>query len=714
MKKQSNSTKNTAKAHSYRFTVGRILQIIVALVFLVFIGRFIYLGLSKTVNGVDLSKRTKSLYSTSETLTASRGTIYDRSGSVVAEDTNLYTIYAILDKSSINYKNKPEYVVDKEKTAEKLSTVLSLSKKQILKYLSKKNVYQVQFGTAGSNLTLDQKKKIQKMNLPGIKFTETPSRLYPNGVFASNLVGLTSTQSDKKTGDQSLVGVMGIEAYFNNELTGKDGYKITSASSTSSKNNVYKPAQNGNNVYLTLDSQLQSFLETQMSAIKSKYQPKKLTAVVEDMKTGQILAASQRPTFNAQTRKGLSNSYRDVLTQDSYEPGSVFKILTLSAAIETGNYQPNSYYRSGSLTLGGSTIHDWNNSGWGSIPFWQAFPRSSNVGFALLERKIGAKKWKEYLKKYHIGQKSGITLPGEQAGSISFSGSLDQAVTSFGQGVNVNVWQMMQAFSTLGNNGQMVKPQLVKKITDADGKTVKSYQVQKVGSQIYSAATRKTIVQEMKRVMNANYGTGHAYKISGLDIGVKTGTAQIASKNGGYLSGDKNYIFSVVGIYPTKNPRYCVYITMQQPKYLGKGAEVILSSIFKPLMKRVALYAQNQSSDVKVVKVPSLTGKTISKAKAEASASGIELEVLGSGKKVIAQGLSSGETLIKGNKLLVNTGGTLTMPDMTGWTSNYLEEFTKLTGIKISQSGSGTVSSQSLKAGSSLKSAKTIKIKLKE
>lgn len=154
---------------------------------------------------------------------------------------------------------------------------------------------------------------------------------------------------------------------------------------------------------------------------------------------------------------------------------------------------------------------------------------------------------------------------------------------------------MMQAFSSLGNNGQMVKPQFVDKITDANGKTIKSYQVKKAGKPVYSKATCKLLIKNMKRVLNKQIGTGYAYKMSGISLGVKTGTAQIAKPNGGgYLTGDSNYIFSVVGVTPTKNPRYCVYLTLKQPRKMTVSAEKILASIFKPVMRRVVIMSKSE------------------------------------------------------------------------------------------------------------------------
>ncbi len=719
MKKNSNLKLQKSKAHSYRFTVGRVLQVAVALVFLVFTARFLYIGISKTVNGQNLSARTKQLYKRNQVIKATRGTIYDRNGLAIAEDSHLYTIYAILDKSSINYKNKPEYVVNKSETAEKLATVLPMSADKIYRYLNpKQKAFQVQFGTAGSGLTSKQKKKIEAMKLPGIKFLATPSRLYPNGNFASHIVGLAQPVYDKKTNAQNLVGTMGIEAYFNKTLTGTDGYRISSVDASEYQmpngNQVYKPVKNGNNLYLTLDSQLQSYLESHMTDVQKAYDPTSITAVVEDMKTGKILAASQRPTFNPQTKKGLTKAYRNILVQDTYEPGSVFKVLSFAAVVNSGNYNPNEYYRSGSVNVGGSTIHDWLTSGWGTIPFSQAFERSSNTGFVKLEQKMGAKTWNKYLKKFHIGQKTGITLPGEQPGFISFKTPVDQAVTAFGQGVNVNVMQMMQAYSSLANNGQMVKPQLVDKITDSNGKTLKGYEIKKVGSKIYSNKTKKVVLANMKRVLNKQSGTGNAYKMGNADIAVKTGTAQIANpKGGGYLKGDSNYIFSVVGVYPTKDPRYCIYLTIKQPHLAGTTAEKILASIFKPMMSRIITMAKSDNSTT-TVSVPNFKNMTVAQASAKAKQVGLNLVKVGEKDRITAQGIKSSEKLESGDKIFVYTSGKINCPDMKGWSFNDLHQFSNVSGIKLSIKGTGTVTSQSVAKGAELKSGEKIKVNLKE
>ena len=439
-----------------------------------------------------------------------------------------------------------------------------------------------------------------------------------------------------------------------------------------------------------------------------------MTVVIENLKTGKILAASQRPTFNSQTKDGISKAGSNLLVQSSYEPGSVFKILSLAAAVNSGNYNPKSYYRSGSITVSGSTIYDWQKSGWGTIPFSQAFPRSSNVGMVYLEKKIGAKLWHKYLNMFRITHKTGITLPGEVSGSLSFSSPVDQAVTSFGQGVTVNVMQMMQVYSALANNGQMVKPQLVEKITDSSGKTIKSYKVQKVGKKIFTAQTRKVVMQNMKKVLDKEIGTGHIYYMKGKDFGIKTGTAQIAKSTGGYMTGDRDYVFSVVGITPTANPRYCIYLTMKQPSKLGSGAETILAQIFKPMMSRLVLLNKGDKSASAVVKVPKFTGMTYAKAKKTATSNGLSLVRLGTGSKVLSQKAGAGETVSVGSTVFVLTSRKISLPDLTGWSESQIEAYASLAGIKLQLSGSGKVKSQSLAQGTVVKSGTKLKVELKE
>lgn len=709
--------RKVSKSHVNRNVVGRLLQISMAFVFLLFVGRFLYLSISKTIAGENISERVSNLYKRDEILKSVRGAIYDNSGNVIAEDSHSFTLYAILDKSSLDYKGKPMYVVDKEKTAEKLSTVIPLSEKKILKYLHPKHkAYQVEFGTAGSGISLATKKKIMAMHLPGIHFDETPSRLYPNGRFASHIIGIAQPFNDKKTHSINLIGTMGIEKYFNKVLSGKDGRRIALVDAGEYQlpggQHSYKAPINGNNIYLTIDSQLQIYLENLLDAVQNKYKPKALTAIVEDVKTGKIMAASQRPTFDPATRKGLNDNWRNILVQDSYEPGSVFKILSITAAIQEGKYNPKEYYRSGSITFNGSTIHDWNYTGWGAIPFEQAFPRSSNIGMSILVNRLGRHTWRRYLDNYHIGKKTNITLPDENSGLINIHSQIDQAVTSFGQGINVNAMQMMQVYSALANSGQMLKPQLVEKIVSSSGKVIKRYKKIKVGKPVYSQETAQTTLKLMRDVVEKEYGTGMTYKIPGKSIAVKTGTAQIAGIHGGYLKGDRNYLFSVVGLTPADNPRYCIYITMKQPQIMSDPPETIMSLIFKPLINRVSVSSKVDMMDEQIT-IPSVKGQSREQAVRLLEKMGLYVETIGSGHKVEAQSILANTKVNPNSKIIIFTGGIIRCPNMKGWTIKQVTQFANISKVKVEVLGKGKVYKQSRIPRSILNRNSKVKVELR-
>ncbi|MCT7893576.1 MAG: penicillin-binding protein [Lactobacillus iners] len=709
--------RKVSKSHVNRNVVGRLLQISMAFVFLLFVGRFLYLSISKTIAGENISERVSNLYKRDEILKSVRGAIYDNSGNVIAEDSHSFTLYAILDKSSLDYKGKPMYVVDKKKTAEKLSTVIPLSEKKILKYLHPKHkAYQVEFGTAGSGISLATKKKIMAMHLPGIHFDETPSRLYPNGRFASHIIGIAQPFNDKKNHSINLIGTMGIEKYFNKVLSGKDGRRIALVDAGEYQlpggQHSYKAPINGNNIYLTIDSQLQIYLENLLDAVQNKYKPKALTAIVEDVKTGKIMAASQRPTFDPATRKGLNDNWRNILVQDSYEPGSVFKILSITAAIQEGKYNPKEYYRSGSITFNGSTIHDWNYTGWGAIPFEQAFPRSSNVGMSILVNRLGRHTWRRYLDNYHIGKKTNITLPDENSGLINIHSQIDQAVTSFGQGINVNAMQMMQVYSALANSGQMLKPQLVEKIVSSSGKVIKRYKKIKVGKPVYSQETAQTTLKLMRDVVEKEYGTGMTYKIPGKSIAVKTGTAQIAGIHGGYLKGDRNYLFSVVGLTPADNPRYCIYITMKQPQIMSDPPETIMSLIFKPLINRVSVSSKVDMMSEQIT-IPSVKGQSREQSVRLLEKMGLYVETIGSGHKVEAQSILANTKVNPNSKIIIFTGGIIRCPNMKGWTIKQVTQFANISKVKVEVLGKGKVYKQSRIPRSILNRNSKVKVELR-
>lgn len=706
-----------------RVIVGLILIVAMSAVLLLFISRFAYIATSGHVGSVDLTKKTEQKYSQNKVLLGKRGTIYDVSGNIIAEDSNVYSVYAILDKKYNDTDGKPLHVVNKKKTAKVLSKYLPLSQKKILTYLKKKNQFQVEFGSAGKNLSLNTKKKIEAEKLPGIQFTDTPSRLYPNGTFASHIVGLAqlaNTDEKKKTtdeDDEKLTGILGIEKYFNNALTGTNGLQTSKRDTFGyeipNSKVVTKQPKNGSSIYLTLDSRLQSYLEQLMTNVQEKYKPVKMTAVLMNAKNGKIIAASQRPTFNASTKKGIGSMWRDSLVEDTYEPGSAFKLLTVSAAIDAGTYKPNEYFQSGSVKVADRTIYDWDKDGWGWIPYYQAIPRSSNTGLVKIEQQLGAKKYAKYLKKFHVGEKTGITLPGEVSGNLNLKSKVSQATTSFGQGVNVTVIQMMQYLSAIANNGTMVQPQIVDHTISNNGQ-VKNYDTKVVDHPI-KASTAKKVRKLMEQVVYSDYGTGGAYKIPGYKIAVKTGTAQIAGSDGNYLTGSSNYVFSVAGMAPAKNPKYILYVTMQQPKNMTDSESQMMSRLFNPLMKRALKSEVNDEDlDANSISMPKLTGTSLSTAKSKLKKLGLTVSQVGSGSKVVQQLPAAGEKVIKNQRVVLLTEGAMTMPNIKGWSKNDVLKLAEITGADFKLTGTGYASSQSIKAGNIIPSDDTVTVKLKE
>ncbi|WP_057151692.1 penicillin-binding transpeptidase domain-containing protein [Secundilactobacillus similis] len=713
MKQSPKRTVTSQQARRNRRVFGRTLLMLFTIVLVLFIARFSYISIGKNIDNVNLSAQAQRLYTATQTLKAQRGTIYDASNEPIAEDTSTYSLYAVLDKRQKSLAGEPLYVTHKQRTARILAKYLPISRKKALAYLTpdKQNTFQVEFGAAGQNISLSTKAKLQKAHLTGLNFVQQQARLYPNGIFASHLIGNTTA-----TAKGQLVGAMGIESTYNSLLKGTDGFK-----KIKQDNNGYqipgsaqkdRKPKNGDNVYTTLDSRLQTLLETEMSNLEGKTNAKSMNAVLMNAKTGAIVAATQRPTFNPQTGKGLSQIWRNTLLQDQYEPGSTMKIFTMAASIDSGNYNGNATYASGRYQIGDRVVPDWNTSGWGTITYNKGFALSSNVAMAHLEQQMGAKTWKKYIKRFKFLQSTHFGLTGEQAGSMQFTHTIEQADTAFGQGIQVTAMQMMQALSAIGNNGKMLKPYLISKIVDPNtGKTVKSYGKKVIGQPV-SAATAKAVRKHMEDVVYKSYGIGSDYKIKGVKIAAKTGTAQVSDGKSGYLSGDNSYLYSVAAMAPADNPKYIMYITMKQPTLPGtETATQLLADVFKPVMKR-ALQEDSSANATASTKMLSYVNRSVKVAKSELTAQGYRVTTVGTGTRVLEQSPTAGQVVMAKQRVILMTSGTRSMPDLSGWSKSDVLRLGELLGLKVTASGSGYVKSQSIAAGKSLTGTNQLTVKL--
>lgn len=700
---------------------GNALLIATMAVFLLLGIRFIYIAVAKQVQHVSLSKQTQALYTEQQTVHAKRGTIFDADGNPIAMDTNTYTVYAVLNKHQVSMSGKPLYVTDKTKVAQVLSKALHVDEQQIMKALNPQNkgAFQVEFGAAGKNLSIATKQTIEKAHLSGIDFTTQSARLYPNGTFASHLIGYAQPTT-LANGTSSLVGKMGIEQQLNRQLTGTNGVKQMKHDSQgntlpNSQRNPRK-VKNGDNVYTTLNPDLQNLLENQMQILYSKLQPKNMVAILMDTKTGAILAGTQRPTFNASTMQGLSDEWNDLLVSDPYEPGSTMKGISLAASIDSGHFNGNATYQSGRYQIGNSVVPDWNPAGWGVITYSKGFDLSSNVAMAHLEQQMGATTWRKYIKNFKFLKSTNSGLPGEAAGSMQFAQPIEQANTAFGQGITVTPMQLMQAYTAITGNGTMIKPYYIRKIVNPNtGKVVQQGKRTVVGHPI-SADTAKQVRSHMTDYVYKSYGMGKDFKISGYKVAAKTGTAQVVGSNGQYMDGMDSTLNSVIGMVPASHPRYLMYITVNQPKQVPeKTITQWENDVFSPVM--TAALAMNKHtalpSKATTATIPKLTGKSVDDAKQALTDESLTPIVVGDGAKITAQLPTAGNRSLTNQRVFLRAGDNMTMVDMTGWSMGDVLEFGKLTGISIRTSGSGFASAQSLPAGKTLQANEPVTVKFK-
>ncbi len=702
-------------------------------VFLVFLfaiiilfARYCYLSLSPSINGRNMKVFAANRNTVSKVLKAKRGTIYDSEENILAHNVTSYTLIAYLDENR-STSTKINHVKDIDATAKALAQVLDGNEEDIKNRLQKgkdSGKYQIELGTIGKNITEMKKSEIETLNLPGIDFEEGYKRYYPNGDFASYILGYAKTNEKKDEKGKivtSIDGELGIEAKFDEELKGTDGhlqyqrdrfgYKIPDTAETRIE------AIDGYNIYLTIDSNIQRFVETEVQAINENYSPEWSMISVMDAKTGDILASSGTPSFNPNLRDLVS--YQNPLVSNAFEPGSTMKIYTYMCAIEKGTYNGNATFRSGSIEVADAVIKDWNNTGWGTITYDKGFEYSSNVGVStMIGHFIDRDELKSCFKKYGFGQSSGIDLSKENLGTLGFKYPVEVANASFGQGINTTAIQHLKALSMLANNGQEVTPHVVSKIVDPNTEKITYERKVEKTEALVSESTINKIKELMYNVVNSTdpEATGKKYAIEGFNVIGKTGTSQIYDeKKGGYLKGENDYIYSFAGMYPKDNPEIIIYAAIKKP---NTPTSSTLSPSVVNLMKNIAKYknifenkVQNNSSVTSLV-LENYTNKKLEDIKNILNQNNIQTVIIGSGDKIIAQYPNKGETVLSYDKVfLITSSDQGKMPDIIGYSRSDVIYLMKTLGYKYELEGYGHVVEQSIKPGEDV-GENVIKIKL--
>ena len=672
--------------------------------------RVTQLALSEEIDDTNLQALAKKRTTKTDIIKAERGNIYSSDNEVLAQNVSSYKLIAYLSPSRTTDEDNPQHVVDKEKTAKELAPILGISEEEILGYLNKEGIYQTEFGSAGKGLSELTKEQIEKLNLPGIDFEESLKRYYPKGDFASYVLGYAkeeTTVDQDGNEETNMEGEMGIEKYYDSTLKGEDGYvtyqKDLRGYKIAGTNEISKDASRGKDIYLTINSSIQFFVEQALSEAEANYNYQWFTIMIADAKTGAILASSTSPSFDPNVRN-ITN-YLDMNVSSPYEPGSTMKIFTYMCAMEQGVYNGNETYHSGTyVTTDGTEIGDWNRAGWGDITFDRGFALSSNVGVInLIDRYLSADVLRSYFKKLGFSKKTGIELPNESEGKIDFKYETEIFNAGFGQGITTTPIQNIQALTSLTNGGVMLKPYLVERIVDPDtGEVVYEGERTEVDT-VASETTVNKIKDLMWDTVNTPGMTGTGYRLEGYNLIGKTGTAQIADENsGGYLTGESDIISSFAGIYPKDDPKVIIYASVKRPE--GGNQRVIWTAI-KDIVVNISKYygtdpSSTEDNSLEEYSLSSYKNKDVNNSKAELESMGMTVTVIGDGTDVINQYPIKGEKITAGTKVfLITNSSNMTLPDVTGLSSKQAEDLLRLLGVNVKLEGNGYVTAQSVGAG---------------
>ena len=679
---------------------SKIFIIVALFLFALIIKRIFELSLSKEIDGVNLQKLASSRTTKTEINEAKRGSIYTSNGEVLAQNVSSYKLIAYLDKKRTTDEKNPKHVIDKEETAKLLSPILEAEYEEILKYLSKENVYQTEFGIHGKGLNEIKKKQIDDLNLPGLDFIESFKRYYPKGDFASYIVGYAKV-SNKDEANKTITGEMGIEESYDKTLKGENGsityqkdlkgYRIAD-SKISEKETI-----EGKDIYLTINDNIQFFIEQAIKNTNNEYDWEWITISIMDAKTGAILGSSTHPSFDP-NKRNITN-YMNMLTS-AYEPGSTMKTFTYMAAMENGVYDGSETYKSGVYkTKDGTEIGDWDRNGWGVINFDKGYALSSNVGVInLINKHMNSTMLREYFKRLGFGKKTGIALPKESKGYLGFKYETEIYNAGFGQGITTTPIQNLQAMTPLTNDGMLLKPYLVEKIVDSKTNEVIVKNKKDEIDRLASSKTVSKMYELMDSCVNGEGNTGNGFKIDSGELIGKTGTAQI-SEGRGYLSGKEDIISSFSGIYPKSDPKIIIYASVKRP---SGGSQKAVSNTVKEIIYNISkFYApkeENNTNNYKEYKVPSFINNSIDYAKSVLDKENIKYKVLGDGNKVIKQ-TPIKDDIITSDTIYLITSSKLTVPNLTNLSSKEAKMLLEELNIKVNLDGVGYVKSQSVGEG---------------
>ncbi|MGO0066606.1 penicillin-binding protein PBP2X [Streptococcus suis] len=725
-----------------RRRVGQHLLLLTVFVFFIFLINFAFIIGTDSRSGVSLSERAAAVHQQEVTVQARRGTIYDRTGIPIAEDSTTYTIYAIIDTDYVSEFKEVLYVEATQfsKVAEILNKHLGMETDYVLQQLRQPELKQVYFGTLGKNISYNTMTTIQEemkaAGIEGIAFNASPGRMYPNGNFASIFVGLANL-IENKDGSHSLQGMSGMEYYLNDILAGQDGKVVYEKDSQGrvlpGTEKVETETVNGQDVYTTISADLQRSLETNMDTFFNNAKGKYANATLVSAKTGEILATTQRPSYDPDTKEGLGAEgllERSLLYQEAFEPGSTMKVLTVASAIDNGTFDPNAYYTNNEYVIADAKINDWTlNAGQSAVTlnFAQGFSLSSNVGMTLLQQEMGDEKWLNYLAKFRYGSPTRFGMGDEAPGMVPEDNIVSIAMSSFGHGISANQAQMLRSFTAIANNGIMLEPKFISALYDPNTDTARLSKVEEVGNPVSEKAANDTLGYMINVGTDPVFGTLYSYDlqgpsivVDGYDVAVKSGSAEIAGEDGqGYIKGA--YINSVVAMVPAEDPEFIMYVTIRQPESLNvmSWRDIVNPTLKEAMLLKDSLNLDSAAPALSQVtteteyKLPDLIGKSPGETAEELRRELVQPVILGNGSEIKNVSVEKGSVVAANQQILLLTNKFETMPDLYALTKENMDLFAEWTGIEVTYRGTGSkVVDQSVEVGTALNKTKKITITL--
>ncbi len=555
-----------------RFRAGLVCCVL-ALVFSGFSCRLVYLQVVRGVDYTELANRAQIL---KQTIPAQRGSIRDRNGEVLASDLPMRRIVA--DGSHVKESMLPE-------VTRLIAASLSLDEKTLREKLTPNRRYLVLKKQVPEQTAGELQAELRRRKAQGIYFEPDSTRVYPNGSLLCHVVGFTDFEGH---------GIQGIEKSMNRYLEGQPGYRYITRDRAGAElvqhRGLEQEPRNGCNVQLTIDLGLQSIVERELDAAVKKYAPETATAILMRPRTGEILAMANRPYFDINERaKAEPDQMKNRAIIDMIEPGSTFKIVTLSGVLNEKLVRPDTtvFCEGGRWEYCNKILHD--DHPLTSCTVHDVLVYSSNIGSAKLALQLGENRLFNYIKQFGFGDRTGIDLPGEIVGMVHPTKEWSKiSITRIpmGQGVAVTPLQMVMAMGAIANGGKLMMPQIVKSITDEHDVPIAQYPPMPV-RQAINPETVKALIPALEDVVKK--GTAKHGAVDGFLVGGKTGTAQKVSPQGGYMSG--KYVVSFVGFLPAQNPEIVGMVmldnatTRQGENYGGLVAAPIFSSIAGQTMR---------------------------------------------------------------------------------------------------------------------------------